>query len=152
MLWIIGKIKQFNLPSIFNALIPSLIGMVARPVMPSMPLPLLSNPLSLDSTLWQYRTEQANICAVPPNSVFSNALLRKIVQPKPCSPCSLAALSRLHGIGQTQRDYYGKDIVRLVHLQLRRAHIAPPTAKLAARRGAKKAQRKAVRGIPPNME
>jgi predicted GIY-YIG superfamily endonuclease len=119
--------------------------MVARPVIPSMPLPLLTNPLSLDGTLRQYRTEQAYIRAVPPSSVFSNALLRKIVQSK---PCSLAALSRLHGIGQTRRDYYGKDIVRLVNLQLRRAHIAPPTAKLAARRGAKKAQRKAVSGKP----
>jgi predicted GIY-YIG superfamily endonuclease len=130
------------LPSIFNALVP-LVSMVARPIIPSMPL--LSNPLSLHGTLRQYRTEQAYIRAVPPSSVFSNALLRKIVQSK---PCSLAALSRLHGIGQTRRDYYGKDIVRLVNLQLRRAHIAPPTAKLAARRGARKAQRKAVSGKP----
>ena len=109
---------------------------------------------SLDGALRKYRTEQAYIRAVPPAAVFSNALLKRIVLSK---PCTLAALSKLHGIGQTRRLYYGRDIVRLVNLQIRnglksvcankkrvcqaRKPLPTPTA-----RGAKKTQRKAVKG------
>ena len=109
--------------------------------------------ISLDNALRQYRTEQAYIRAVPPASVFSNALLRRIVLSK---PCTLTALSKLHGIGSTRRLHYGRDIVRLVNLQARKRgvvqphhpHAHPlPTARLAAS-GARKAQRKAVKGKP----
>jgi predicted GIY-YIG superfamily endonuclease len=115
--------------------------------------------LSLDSALRQYRTEQAYIRAVPPAAVFGNALLKRIVLSK---PCSLVALSKLHGIGQTRSLHYGKDIVRLVNLQTRnllarrslrvnnkntksqnKKALATSTAK-----GAKKRQRKAGKGKP----
>jgi len=108
---------------------------------------LAAPPRSLDHALRQYRTEQAYIRAVPPASVFSNALLRRIVQSR---PSTLSALCRLNGIGQTRRLHYGNDIVRLVNLQAkgRRVCQAPPTARLARKRGAKQAQRKAVNGNP----
>ena len=108
---------------------------------------------SLQNALRQYRTEQAYIRAVPPSAVFSNALLRRIVLSK---PCTLTALSKLHGIGETRRTHYGRDIVRLVNLQAKTAKNSnkkkrkpqpvshpPPTIK-----GAKKAKRKPVRGKP----
>jgi predicted GIY-YIG superfamily endonuclease len=105
---------------------------------------------SLDNALRQYRTEQAYIRAVPPASVFSNALLRRIVLSK---PCTLSALSKLNGIGQTRRLHYGRDIVRLVNLnnqsklgtkrkRIPKSPIHPP----AAARGAKNTQRNALKG------
>ena len=110
--------------------------------------------LSLDSALRQYRTEQAYIRAVPPAAVFSNALLKRIVLSK---PCTLVALSKLHGIGQTRSQHYGKDIVRLVNLQAKRGlTVSKKPIKGQSKRalttstakGVKKRQRKAGRGKP----
>ena len=101
----------------------------------------------LDSSLRQYRTEQAYIRAVPPASVFGNALLKRIVASK---PCTLSALGKLRGIGQTRSAHYGHDIVRLVNLQARKKGQMRPKSLLpistTTARGAKSTQRKALRG------
>jgi predicted GIY-YIG superfamily endonuclease len=102
--------------------------------------------VGLDSSLRQYRTEQAYIRAVPPAAVFSNALLKRIVASK---PSTLTALCKLRGIGQTRQLHYGRDIVRLVNLQARKGRCAQPKLPnhcANAARGAKSTKRKAVKG------
>ena len=104
---------------------------------------------SLDTSLRQYRTEQAYIRAVPPAAVFTNALLKRIVASK---PSTLTALCKLRGIGQTRRTHYGRDIVRLVNLQARNlqarkvGRVVQPHHRATAARGAKSTKRKAVTG------
>ena len=68
---------------------------------------------SLSHALRQYRTDQAFIRAVPPSAVFSDKLLTSIIKNK---PTFLVSLLKLHGIGPTRCQHYGRDIVRLVNI------------------------------------
>jgi ribonuclease D len=68
---------------------------------------------SLLVSLRQYRTDQAYLRAVPPATVFSNKLLTSIVSAR---PNTITALQKLHGIGPTRCQNYGRDIVRFVNL------------------------------------
>ena len=104
---------------------------------------------NLNNALRQYRTEQAYVRAVSHVSVFSDSLLKRIVASK---PSTLAALSKLHGIGQVRRTHYGKDIVRLVNLEMKsngakspktQRHHSTPTAM-----GARSKKRNALKGKP----
>jgi predicted GIY-YIG superfamily endonuclease len=79
--------------------------MVTRPLQKLSPSLLVS--------LRQYRTDQAYLRAVPPATVFSNKLLTSIVSAR---PSTLTALQKLHGIGPTRCQNYGRDIVRFVNL------------------------------------
>ena len=76
--------------------------------------------ISLSQTLRQYRTEQAYIRAVPQSAVFSNKVLNSITTTR---PNTLVSLSKLHGIGPTRCQHYGRDIVRLVNLDSRRKKV-----------------------------
>jgi predicted GIY-YIG superfamily endonuclease len=103
--------------------------------MPNCPLP------NLLQTLRQYRTDQAYIRAIPPSTVFSNRLLTSIVSAR---PTTLGSLSKLHGIGPTRYQNYGRDIVRFVNLDLKAktdskmVKIGPKLVKLnALKRGGK---------------
>ena len=129
-----------------------MLGTMARKPLMKLPITkiqLNAKSLNLNNALRQYRTEQAYIRAVPHASVFSNALLRRIVASK---PCTLNALSRLNGIGQVRSLHYGKDIVRLVNLQTRRKGVVSPQSQrhhsATTARGTKSTKRNAVRGKP----
>ena len=105
---------------------------------------------NLKNALRQYRSEQAYVRAVSHVSVFSDSLLNRIVASK---PSTLTALSKLHGIGQMRSLHYGKDIVRLVNLEMKnkakkslnksQRHHSTTTAI-----GAKSKKRKALKGKP----
>jgi predicted GIY-YIG superfamily endonuclease len=73
---------------------------------------------TLIDALKHYRTEQAYLRAVPPCAVFSNKMLLSIVSKR---PTTLESLLGMRGIGPTRGERYGKDIVRLVNLDSRRA-------------------------------
>jgi predicted GIY-YIG superfamily endonuclease len=101
---------------------------------------------NLNNALRKYRSEQAYIRAVSHVSVFSDSLLRRIVASK---PCTLTALSKLNGIGQVRRTHYGKDIVRLVNLEMKSKGMRTQRHHSAtAARGAKSTKRNALKGKP----
>jgi predicted GIY-YIG superfamily endonuclease len=119
---------------------------MARKPIVNMRMPVNLKSVKLDTALRQYRTEQAYIRAVPHAAVFSDALLRRIVASK---PCTLEALSKLNGIGQTRSKHYGRDIVRLVNLQLRKGRALPQRHhSTTTARGAKRTKRNALKGKP----
>ena len=87
-------------------------------------------------TLRQYRTDQAYQRAIPPATVFSNKLLSSIVSAR---PNTLTALLKLHGIGPTRCQNYGRDIVRFVNLDSKGRRVKD---KMTAIRAARKPEAK----------
>lgn len=109
--------------------------MVTRPLQKLSPSLLVS--------LRQYRTDQAYLRAVPPAAVFSNKLLTSIVSSR---PSSLTALQKLHGIGPTRCQNYGRDIVRFVNLDSKKKGKRIKDKKTSARKPAKRRTTKEIRG------
>ena len=100
--------------------------MVTRPLQKLSPSLLVS--------LRQYRTDQAYLRAVPPAAVFSNKLLTSIVSAR---PSTLTALQKLHGIGPTRCQNYGRDIVRFVNLDSKKKGKRIKDKETSARKPAK---------------
>jgi predicted GIY-YIG superfamily endonuclease len=116
--------------------------MVTRPLQKLSPSLLVS--------LRQYRTDQAYLRAVPPAAVFSNKLLTSIVSSR---PSTLTALQKLHGIGPTRCQNYGRDIVRFVNLDSKKKGKRIKDKKTsAARKPDAKGRRtaKEIRGATPS--
>lgn len=71
---------------------------------------------TLEKTLRLYRTEQAYMRAVPASTVFGDRLLTQISSTR---PTTLKQLHAMKGIGAARFENYGRDIIRLINLNIK---------------------------------
>ncbi len=84
----------------------------------------------LEQSLRLYRAEQAYMRAIPASNVYGDKLLKKIISTR---PNTLKQLLGIKGIGTTRFQNYGRDIVRMINIDIkaRKSDTQRATAKAA---------------------